>query len=48
MDAVFLSGDELATIADVCVSYLAYGIGLGAVMWLVGSVVWLVIQLMKY
>lgn len=48
MEAVFLSGDELATVGDVCVTFVAYGIGLGVVVWLVGVVVWFVTQLIRY
>lgn len=32
----FLSGDDMAFLTDCVVQFVAYGIGFGAIVWLVG------------
>lgn len=48
MADVFLSPTDMSTLADVVSQYFAWGIGLGAVVWLVGYMVHVVIGLMRY
>ena len=44
----FLTGEDFAYLSDVLSNWLAYGIGLGAVLWLLGQGVRFVIQFVRY
>lgn len=48
MADVFLSSADMGALADAVSQYFAWGIGLGAVVWLVGYMVHVVISLMRY
>lgn len=48
MAEFFLTGEDFTYLSDAVSSWLAYGIGFGAVAWLIGQVVALVWQLVKY
>lgn len=48
MAECFLSGEDFTFFADVVSNWLAYGIGLGAVFWLVGQIVRVIYQFLRY
>lgn len=48
MAECFLSGEDFTFFADVISNWLAYGIGLGAVFWLVGQIVRIIVQFVRY
>lgn len=48
MEVYFLTGDDFGFFADAVSTWLAYGIGLGAVAWLVGQVVGFIYQVLRY
>lgn len=48
MDAAFLTGDELAYLVDTAIAWLAYGIGFGAVLWMIGRGVALIFSFVRF
>ena len=44
----FLVGDNFGYLSDVVAEWLAYGVGLGAIFWLIGQVVSFVIRFLRY
>lgn len=44
----FLVGDDFAYLADIAAQWLAYGIGFGAVVWMIGQVVALIWSFVRY
>lgn len=48
MADVFLGTSDMSALADAVSAFFAWGIGLGAVMWLVGYMVHVVIALARY
>lgn len=44
----FLVGDDFSYLVDAASSWLAYGIGFGAVVWMIGQVVALIYRLVRY
>lgn len=43
-----LSGDDFTYLTDVIANWLAYGIGLGACFWMLGSIVALIYKFLRY
>jgi hypothetical protein len=43
-----LSGDDFTYLADVVSKWLAYGIGFGAVVWMIGQVIGLIYKFVRY
>lgn len=43
-----ITGDEMAYLAEVVGQFLAYGLGLGCVLWLVGALVHVVSDFVRY
>lgn len=43
-----LTGDDFAYLSGVIAEYIAYGLGLGAVLWLVGAVVHVIWDFVRY
>lgn len=48
MDDFFLSGSDFGYLADIAAEWLAYGIGLGAIVWVLGAVVGLIWSFLRY
>lgn len=44
----FLTGSDFGFLSDVASEWLAYGIGLGAVAWVIGQVVGLLFRLLRF
>lgn len=47
-DSAFLTGDDLAYLVGTTVDWLAYGIGLGAVLWVIGRCIALIFSFVRY
>ena len=47
MDALFLDASSLQAVIEWVGQYAAFGIGFGAVCWLLGYVVWFVIDVVR-
>lgn len=48
MSEWILTGDDFAYLAEVVFRFLAYGLGLGAVLWLVGAIVHVIADFVRY
>ena len=44
----FLTGNDFAYLSDVVTCWLAYGIGFGAVFWLVGQGIRVIYSFLRY
>lgn len=44
----FLTGDDLGYLVEVLVTFVGYGLGLGAVLWLFGAVVHVIWDFVRY
>lgn len=44
----FLSGDNFGFLSEVAVTYVAFGLGLGAVVFLLGWIVYFIIQIIRF
>ena len=44
----FLSTDDFAYFTDAVATWLAYGIGFGAVLWLIGQMVGVVYRFLRF
>lgn len=44
----FLVGEDFAFFTDIVAEWLAYGIGLGAVVWIIGQAVALIYRLLRF
>lgn len=44
----FLVGDDFAFLVDIVTEWLAYGIGLGAIVWVISCAVGLIWQFVKF
>lgn len=44
----FLTGDEFAYLADTLTTFFGYGLGLGCVLWLLGAVVHVIWDFVRY
>ena len=48
MGDCFVSGADFAFFSDAIANWLAYGIGLGVIAWLIGQVVALIWSVVRY
>lgn len=48
MADLFLSGDEMAYLTNAVAQWVPFGIGLGAIAWVIGQAVAIIWQLVKY
>lgn len=48
MADLFLTGDDLAYLTNAVASWVPYGIGFGAVAWIIGQAVAIIWQLVRY
>lgn len=48
MDAWLLTGDDLAYLVEVVWRFVGYGLGIGAVMWVIGALVTFVWDFVRY
>lgn len=44
----FLTGDDFTFFVDVVSNWLAYGIGFGAVVWIIGQAIGLIFRFVRY
>lgn len=44
----FLTGDDLSYLVEVVGTFLAYGLGLGCVLWLIGAIVHVIADFVRY
>lgn len=47
-EGAFLVGDDLTYLVDTAIEWLAYGIGFGAVLWMIGRGVGLIFYMVRY
>lgn len=47
-DSAFLTGEDLAYLVGTAVDWLAYGIGFGAILWMIGRGVALIFSFVRY
>lgn len=43
-----LTGEDFTYLVDIVSNWLAYGIGFGAVVWMIGSAIALIYRLVRY
>jgi hypothetical protein len=48
MDDLVLGSEMLAYLADIATSWLAYGIGFGAILWMIGQGMRLIFSFVRY
>lgn len=44
----FLTGDDLSYLVEVVGTFLAYGLGFGCVLWLIGAIVHVIADFVRY